>query len=247
MPAQVNGNRPSSKFISHATSYPVVSDGIETFKQNPYGKKSLELADGAYQKFGKPVQGYLETPYSYVKPYVAKADEMADAGLGYVDSKVPIVKEDTHTVIDTAKQYAFWPYSYAMNTWNDEYHKTANHNNRGPGYVTAVMAIISTELRIASDFFHAVADFVGPKYEQGKKKGSDYVRQAQDQAGQYKQVGQDKLNDITSVGQQKVDEYSKVGQQKAQQAKDVANAKKDEAKDTAQGAKDEAAKKAGQK
>ena len=113
-----NGEQPSSKFINHVTSYPVVNDSIETFKQNPYGKKSLEIADGAYQKFGKPVEGYLQTPYSYAKPYVSKADELADSGLGSVESRFPIVKEDTNTVVDTAKSYAFWPFSYLYGTWD---------------------------------------------------------------------------------------------------------------------------------
>merc|ERR1711939_306637 len=45
-----NGETPSSKFLSHVTSYPMVNDGIETFKQHPVGKKSLEIADGAYQR-----------------------------------------------------------------------------------------------------------------------------------------------------------------------------------------------------
>jgi len=120
-----NGGEASSKFLSHVTSYPVVNDGIETFKQNPYGKKSLELANDTYQKYGKAVEPYLETPYSYAKPYVAKADELADSGLAQVDSHFPLVKEDTDTVVDTAKSYVFWPFKvvgdgkdYVLNTWS---------------------------------------------------------------------------------------------------------------------------------
>lgn len=209
----------TSKFLSHATSYPVVNDSIETFKSHPYGKKSLEIADGAYQKFGKPVEGYLETPYSYVKPYVNKADELADAGLGHVDERFPIVKEDTHTVIDTAKSYAFWPYSYLYSTWDDEYKKTASHNNRGPGLTTSALALLSTELKIASDFFQAIADFLGPRYEESKKKGADYVRSAEEAAKHYKQIGQEKM-----------DEYTKFGQEKTEQAKGEAAKKKEEVK-----------------
>jgi len=117
----------SSKFLSHVTSYPVVNDGIETFKQNPYGKKSLELANDTYRKYGKPVEPYLETPYNYARPYVAKADELAASGLGHVDTHFPIVKEDTHTVVDTAMGYVFWPFKlagdgrdYVLKTWSGE-------------------------------------------------------------------------------------------------------------------------------
>ena len=90
----VNGTRASSQFIDHLTSYPVVSDGIETFKSNPYGKKSLELADSAYSRFGKPVEPYLETPKQYAAPYAKKADELADSGLSQIETRFPIVKED---------------------------------------------------------------------------------------------------------------------------------------------------------
>lgn len=125
--ANTNGDKASSKFIDRVTSYPVVSDGIENFKQNAYGKKSLEIADGAYQRFAKPVEPYLETPYSYAKPYVTKADELAASGLGHVDQRFPIVKEDTNTIVDTTKSYVFWPFkvandgkNYVFSTWNGE-------------------------------------------------------------------------------------------------------------------------------
>jgi len=232
-----NGEKPSSKFISHATSYPIVHDGIEQFKQHPVGKKSLEVADGAYQKFGKPVEPYLETPYSYVKPYVTKADELADSGLNHVDARFPIVKEDTNALFDKSKSLAFWPYNYVMQTWRgkhirpavfvaiiltviaDEFEKTAKHNDRGYGISTSVMAIVSTELKIASDFFQAVADFLGPKYEEGKKKGADYVRQAEETTEHYKQIGQDKVNEYANAGQQKADELKSETEKKKDQAK----------------------------
>lgn len=178
-----NGDKPQSKFLSHLTSYPAVHDGIETYKTNPYGKKSLELADGAYARFGKPVEPYLQKPYGYAAPYVQKVDELADSGLNKVETQFPIVKQDTSTLVDTAKGYAFWPYNYLTGTWNgesygpisvvciwltdiasDEYTKTANHNNRGAGVSTAVMALISTNLKIAADVFQILADTLGPRY-----------------------------------------------------------------------------------
>lgn len=112
-----NGEKHSSQFISHFTSLPAVNDGIGAFKSNPYGKKSIELVDGAYSRFGKPVEPYLQTPYSYAKPYVQKADELADSGLSWGENKFPIVKEETGTIVDTAKGYVLWPYSYLSQTW----------------------------------------------------------------------------------------------------------------------------------
>ncbi|KAF2173403.1 hypothetical protein M409DRAFT_15687 [Zasmidium cellare ATCC 36951] len=238
-----NGEKPSSQFISHLTSYPAVNDSIETFKSNPYGKKSIELADGVYSRFGKPVEPYLETPYSYAKPYVQKADELADSGLNTVESHFPIVKEDTHTIVDTAKSYIWWPYNYVSGAYEDEYNKTAKHNERGQGITTTILAIVSTELRIASDFFHAVADILGPKYEESKKKGSEYIKDLENKAEHYKQIGQDKVNEYTKLGQAKADEYTKAGQQKTEELKKQGEETKEEAKKQAQGAKEEAQKK----
>lgn len=62
MTEAINGDRSSSQFLDHLTSYPVVSDGIETFKSNSYGKKSLEIADSAYSRFGKPVEVSPQIP-----------------------------------------------------------------------------------------------------------------------------------------------------------------------------------------
>lgn len=109
---QTNGTT-NSQFIDHLTSYPVVSDSIETFKSNPYGKKSLELADSAYTRFAKPVEPYLETPKHYAAPYAKKADELAASGLDQIDSRFPIVKEDTNTIVDKSKSLIFWPLKIA--------------------------------------------------------------------------------------------------------------------------------------
>merc|ERR1711977_800801 len=47
MAPQVNGEAPSSAFLSHLISYPVISDSISTFESNPYGAKSVSLGDSA--------------------------------------------------------------------------------------------------------------------------------------------------------------------------------------------------------
>lgn len=181
------------------TSYPVVSDGIETFKTNPYGAKSIDLADATYSRFGKPFLPYLRTPYSYAAPYVAKADSLADASLNTVDNHFPIVKQDSATVFDTAKSYAFFPLSlagqgkdYLFSTWNDEYTKTAKQNNRGSGITTSVMALISTEMKVASDALQVVADFLGPKKEAAKSKGEQFSTQAKQKKDAYAAKAQEK-------------------------------------------------------
>jgi len=116
--ALVNGDSsPSSKTLSHITSYPVVASGIDTFKANPYGKKSIDVVNGTYARFGKPVEGYLETPYQYAKPYVNKADELGEKALETVDGHFPIVKEKPETIYETIKTWVFWPVTYAKDAW----------------------------------------------------------------------------------------------------------------------------------
>lgn len=228
-----NGEKSSSKFLSHLTSYPAVHDGIETYKSNPYGKKSLEFADGAYSRFGKPVEPYLEKPYTYAKPYVQKADELGVSGLTKIEGHFPIVKEQTGTIVDTAKSYIFWPYTYVFDTWNDEYTKTVKHNDRGPGITSTVQAIISTELHILQDGIRFVSDIIRPRYEESKKKRSDYVREIENNVDHYKKVAGDKINDYTKLGQEKANEAQKVGEQKFDDAKKEANKTKEEAKQKA--------------
>ncbi|PSK56867.1 hypothetical protein B9Z65_6491 [Elsinoe australis] len=188
-----------SQFLSHLTSYPIVSDGIDTVKSNQYGAKSIEIADAAYTKVGKPLEPHLRRPYSYAKPYVQRVDRLADQGLTTVEDHFPIVKEDTNTIFDSIKGLAFWPFAvanntkdYVLQTWSDEYNKTVKRNGRGPGLWSLGLSILSTEMRIASDGLQVAADFLGPKKEKAEQKANDYAGQAKQKKDTYAQKLQDK-------------------------------------------------------
>jgi len=175
MSTTVNGEKPSSLFLSHLTSYPVVSDTISTFKANPYGKKSIDIADTGYAKFAKPILPYLSRPYEYVSPYVHKVDSLADTGLSKVEQTFPVVKEDTEKLKGSVKEIAFFPLTvagqgkdYVFGTYNDEYKKTG-----GQGVVTTGKAAVSTGLHITADFFGWVSGVLGPKKEAAKEKLND--------------------------------------------------------------------------
>ncbi|KAF2088448.1 hypothetical protein K490DRAFT_55864 [Saccharata proteae CBS 121410] len=167
-----NGEKPSSHFVHHLVTYPVVHDLVNTYKTNPYGAKSLEISNAAYDKFGKPVMPYLQGPYSWLHPYISKADSLADSGLEKVETHFPIVKQDTETIKDSVLDAALMPLrvvgatkNYVFSTYDDEYQKTG-----GKGLITTAKAIVSTELKITADFFQKVADYLGPKKEEAKKK-----------------------------------------------------------------------------
>jgi hypothetical protein len=165
-----NGERPSSLTLQHLTSYPVVSDSISTYKNNPYGAKSISLASDAYSRFFVPFQPYLQTPYSFVAPYLAKADSLGDQGLTHVDQRFPIVKEETSSLKDRMQGAVFFPVKlatdgkqYIFKTYDDEYKKTG-----GKGLGTTVKAVISTELKVTADVFQWVADFLSQRKQDAK-------------------------------------------------------------------------------
>lgn len=138
-----NGETPSSKVLSHLHSYPVVHDSVETFKTHPYGSKALGLAHNTYQSVIAPFHPYLATPYSYLHPYLTRADQIGDNTLSKLETHLPIVKEDTSKV----KEVALTPYTYVTSTWQDEYKKT----QRQDGLVKTGIVVLSTELKIVSD------------------------------------------------------------------------------------------------
>lgn len=168
--------------LQHLTSYPLVSDSISAYKSNPYGQKSISLTEDIYQRVVAPFLPYLQGPYSWVAPYLAKADEYGDSALSKADERFPIVKEDTEKVKSTVLQVVHYPIrlvqdgrDYVVNSYQDESGKVG-----GEGVVKLVKSVVSTELRILSDGLHAVAEFVGPK----KQQAEDLVKEKIDQIKQ---------------------------------------------------------------
>jgi hypothetical protein len=173
--ATVNGDMPHSSFISHLTSYPLISDSITTFKNNPYGAKSIDLTNSGYAKFVKPAFPYLETPVAYAKPYIAKADQIGDSLLSKVDEKIPIVKSETAELKGTFFDYAQWPLvkagegkDWIFTTYGEEYKKCG-----GNGYVAGGKAVITSSLVITSDVLNWLSSFVAAKKAEAKEAAKE--------------------------------------------------------------------------
>ncbi|OAP59389.1 hypothetical protein AYL99_06687 [Fonsecaea erecta] len=173
--ATVNGDMPHSAFFSHIQSYPLVSDSIKTIQENPYGVKSIELTNAGYTKFVKPTLPYFQTPASYAKPYVAKADELGDKFLTKFDEQVPIVKAETKDIQDKVMSYIQWPLDtanttkeWALDTYKDEYKKCG-----GEGYVAGGKAVITTSLILSSDVLKWISSFLQAKKEQAKEVANE--------------------------------------------------------------------------
>jgi len=177
---QVNGEKSQSEFLSHLTGYPVVSDSITYYKTNTYGAKSLSIANQFYataeQNLYKPISPYLTRPYAYVAPYLTKADSIGVSSLSAIESRFPIVKEDTETVKSKVYSTATLPIrvpldlaregkNYVFKTYDEEYSKT----DGADGIFKQAKAVISTELKLTVDALQYVRSIFVQKKEQAEK------------------------------------------------------------------------------
>ncbi|KAK5072043.1 hypothetical protein LTR64_004179 [Lithohypha guttulata] len=221
----VNGDMPHSAFLDHATGYPMVSDSIQAFQNNPYGQKSIDITNFTYANFVKPTFPYLEKPASYIKPYAAKVDELGDSLLTKIDERVPILQKETEEVKSTVIDYVNWPrkvaheqVSYVYDTYNNEYKKCG-----GDGVVAGSKALVSGSFVITSDWLSYFATLLQKRKEE-----------AQDVAQQAMGVAQEKFQQAKGTAQEKTQQAKGTAQEKSQQAKETAQDKSQQAKETAQ-------------
>jgi len=176
-PPQVNGDStsPSSAFLSHLFSYPLISDTVSTIKDNPYGKRSLDLTSEGYEKFASPLLSYFAKPYQYVSPYVKKADSIGDNTLSTIDSKFPIVKKPTGELYSDGKSIVFFPLKkgsegkdYVFSTYNTEVKKVG-----GEGIVTYGKAAVSTGLIVSTEALSWLGDFLKGKKAEAKEVSNE--------------------------------------------------------------------------
>lgn len=164
-----NGDKPHSLFISHLTSYPLVSDSLSAYLENPYGAKSVNLFNHAYKRFVTPVEPYFATPYSFVAPYIQKADSLGDKGLSEVDNRFPIVKEETSSLKEKAKSYPL--VDYVLKTFDEQSKK----NNGQSGVIPFAKTVVGTEIKIAADTIGYITGFLIAKKDEGKKLASTKI------------------------------------------------------------------------
>jgi len=181
-----NGDVPQSLTLNHLTSYPIISTGISTFSSHPYGAKSLELVQSAYSSFNSNlyprIHPYLVTPYSYVKPYLAKADNFGDSTLSSIDARFPIVRSEPSSIQESLQSTANYPFAlagqgkeYVLTTWNEEYGKTEGKD----GVIKATKAVIGTQIKLGSDVVKQVFGVL----EKVRGKGEEIVEKAKEKNG----------------------------------------------------------------
>ena len=110
-----------------------------------------------------------------MKPYVEKADEIANGGLTRVDKSFPIVKEDTNKIKGSIFELAFLPLrlasggkNYVLQTWSSEYKKCG-----GDGLIAGGKAVVTTSLVVTSDGLAWLSTFLNQKKEEAKEVVKD--------------------------------------------------------------------------
>lgn len=179
MKPTMNGETPAYKSFDHFVSYPIISDSISTFKTYPLGQRSIDITHSAYCTFIAPLSPYL----SKAAPYVTRADELAESGLGKIEERFPIVKEPTenikNTVVDTigyprklvgevyvrGSDLAKDTKEYVFSIYGDE---LARQDNTKGGYIPKAKAGVTTGLVVSSELMGAIAAYLGNKKDQAK-------------------------------------------------------------------------------
>lgn len=149
----------------------MVNDGLSTFKANPLGQKSLEIADQAYRTFAAPLVPFLSKPLQYVTPYVKKADDLGDKALTTLDEKFPIVKKPTNEIVGDVKTIAMFPLrvgqtgkEHVLNTYETEFKKF-----EGNSIVSYGKAALTTTFIITTEALTQVSNLLGKSKSQARQ------------------------------------------------------------------------------
>jgi len=160
----MNGDGTNWAFVNHILNYPVVNDGVATFKSTPLGQRSLQLGDSAYRTFAAPFLPYFSWPLQLITPYARKADDLGDKTLSKVDEKFPIVKKPTDELINGARSMYALPFrvgqtgkEHVMSTYGAQLDKMGGNGllgGRGKAAVTTAYILTSESLTTVSSYLN---------------------------------------------------------------------------------------------
>lgn len=181
MSPQVNGDVPNrnSAFISHLLDYPLISDGVHTFKTNEYGQKSIKLSDSAYKTFAAPILPYFAKPIEYVTPYVSKADEIGDKTLDRIDERFPVVKKPTTDLYNDTKGLILFPYHKAFEGKDHvlEVYTTEYKKNEQAGLVATGKAVVTTVLVVSNETLTWLSSLINQKKAEASHATNEKIQQ----------------------------------------------------------------------
>lgn len=129
------------------------------------------MTNAGFSKFVAPTLPYFKGPYSYVAPYVSKADELGDKSLSIFEDKIPIVKSEVKEIKQTAFDFAYWPFEtvgngkdYVFKTYGDEYKKCGTG-----GLIATSKAAITSSLIISADVLSWLSSLLTAKKDEARE------------------------------------------------------------------------------
>lgn len=185
--AQVNGDVPHSAFLDHLLKYPVLSDSVETVKNNRFGQQGIRVTDTVYQRLARPVLPYFARPYGYVSPYVQKADSMGDEALNHVEKRFPIVTKPTNEVYQQTWDTIFFPYhkslegrDHVLSVYNDEYKNVGGQD----GLNRSARALFGTVLVVTGETVEWAREMWTTKQKEAYARANEQAQLIKEQAKQ---------------------------------------------------------------
>lgn len=171
---EVNGV-PHSAFLEHLLNYPLISDSVSTIQSYPIAQKTVDLTTSTYNRLESTFKPYLSTPYSYISPYVSKADSLGDSTLSNIDERFPIVKKPTDEVVASARSVVFLPVrkgqegrDHVLSVYQDQ-----RKGFEGEGVVIFVRASASTALTVTAETLAWVRTVLAGKAKEVKEVKDD--------------------------------------------------------------------------
>lgn len=184
MAPQVNGDRPSSVFLEHLTSYPLISDSISTYKSHPYGEKSLSLTHNTLLSLSRTLSPFLSTPFAYLSPYLHRADTLGDSTLSSLESRFPAVKKPTGEIVEDGKKIVFAPLrignegrEYLVREYRGQVQKAGEGiGERSGEWVKWPVAAIATGVVVAKGVVGWVGNWLGDRSKDVKEIKDEKVQ-----------------------------------------------------------------------
>jgi len=89
------------KLVNRLYSYPIVQDGVTTIQQNI---NSTDIGRRTASSLSTAFDSVATSPS--IRPYLAKADNIVDSGLGQLEERFPIVKQSTKEIVSQPVEFA---------------------------------------------------------------------------------------------------------------------------------------------
>jgi hypothetical protein len=176
---EVHSSPPSSVFIQHLMSYPIIEFTLEKLRSNEYAQKSMQLGDSAYKIVAAPVLPYLAKPYGYVSPYVSKADSLGANTLDRIDERFPVVKKPAGDLYNDTRSLLMLPYhkgiegrDHVLSVFDAECKKSEQK-----GLVPQSKAAVTTVLVVGNETLSWLSSFMAAKKDQASHATNEKINQ----------------------------------------------------------------------